>query len=134
MRRSFACGHRGHGKYCHRCANQGAEHARAEHARAARREDRLRLEATAAIDLSAVRHLPAVRDRALSLLDQLTAGAHPLDLNGKLLASTNGEYISIPIDRDFRILVERTSLKPIRIISHESYNKIGGHKSGRRIC
>jgi hypothetical protein len=157
MKREFDCGHRGLGKFCHRCANDSrpqllaqmsAENLQAPRKKttasarsndpvchpqiAARQRRPKELAAThraalasaascATLDLSAARHLPAVLSRALDVLTQLEAGAHPLSLDGRILTTRGGDF-SVPIGRRHRILVDSTSMKPLRFVTHEMYN------------
>jgi hypothetical protein len=148
MRRVFDCGHKGQGKFCHRCSNDQkavlavqalAEEREARRAAAAakprqRKEppakdpaeaERIRaLKAAAAgapIDLSAAESLPAVMERALDVLTQLDAGTHPLSLGGQKLTSRRG-YFSVPVGLRHRIFVDAYSLKPTEFLSHEAYN------------
>lgn len=157
MKRQFDCGHRGLGKFCHRCLNdarpllmaqksgedcfarraQAAATApvndalrrsrratadrRAKEAAAASRAALASAASRAAVDLSAARHLPAVLGRALDVLAQLESGIHPLSLDGRVLTSRGGDF-SVPIGHRHRILVDSTSMKPLRFMTHETYN------------
>lgn len=149
MKRLFACGHKGQGKFCHRCSNEekavlaaqaAAEQRDAQKAASAapprRRKERtekdpselerlraLKLAADRAeIDLSAAESLPAVMERALHVLSELKAGAHPQSLGGKKLATRRG-YFSVPVGLCHRIFVEATSLRPTQFVTHETYNR-----------
>ncbi|MBN3761248.1 hypothetical protein [Burkholderia sp. Ac-20365] len=146
MKRSFPCGHTGKGKYCHRCDSVSRAEAKAEEqakAEAAariqaradaqaqeaadrlQRRDRLRqLVDEASIDLGPVEHLPAVCERAATVLEQLAAGVHPYELKAKPLRSTKHTVLSIPVGLSYRLLVERDSRRPLRIVSHEAYNDL----------
>lgn len=157
MKHQFDCGHRGLGKFCHRCANdarprllpqQFAEDCRARRSQgtpapqtndAARRSRRAAAKkqareaaatrraaltnavSRASLDLSAARHLPAVLGRALNVLAQLEAGVHPLSLDGHVLTSRGGDF-SVPVGLRHRILVDSSSMKPVRFVTHETYN------------
>lgn len=148
MKRVFDCGHKGKGKFCHRCSSEQKavlasqaeiEQREARKASAAAKPrprkdpplkdpaeaERLRaLKAAAAsapIDLSAAVSLPAVMERALDVLTQLDAGTHPLSLGGQKLTSRRG-YFSVPVGLRHRIFVDACSLKPTEFLSHEAYN------------
>ncbi len=141
MKRTFECGHRGLGKFCHRCANaaRAAEHAAAvvkaqreqkaaDAARVAemaaiRRAQLANAASLAPIDLSPAAHLPSVLKRVLQVLGQLDRGAHPLAIGGKVLQSRGGDF-SIPVGMRYRLLVDATSMKPLLFVSHEDYNAL----------
>jgi hypothetical protein len=137
MKRVFDCGHKGQGKYCHRCSNdhktvrvalEQAEECEARKAAAQKAEDeRLRAlkaaAASASIDLSAAKSLPSVMERALDVLTKLDAGTHPLSLGGQKLFSRRG-YFSVPVGLRHRIFVDARSLKATEFLSHERYNTL----------
>lgn len=80
-------------------------------------------ERLAPIGLEAAAHLPAVLARALDILSRLDQGAHPLALGAKRLTSRHGDF-SISIGHRYRLLVDATTLKPVRFMSHETYNGV----------
>jgi hypothetical protein len=157
MKRLFDCGHRGLGKFCHRCANdarplllarkstdarrarraqataaalandaarhsqRAAAEKRAKEAAATQRAELASAASRASLDLSAARHLPAVLGRALDVLAQLDAGVHPLSLDGRVLTTRGGDF-SVPIGLRHRMLVDSSSMKPLRFVTHETYN------------
>ncbi|MGC8213094.1 DUF7682 family zinc-binding protein [Ralstonia pseudosolanacearum] len=132
MKRTFECGHRGLGKYCHRCANAAravdlaaaAAKARQEQKDAAIQQARLANAASLApIDLSPAAHLPIVLKRVLQVLGQLDSGMHPLALGGKVLHSRAGDF-SIPVGMRYRLLIDAASMKPLLFVSHEDYNAL----------
>jgi hypothetical protein len=126
MRKTLSCGHKGKDGFCRRCGDEAALERQCAGARESAREmvrnERLTKVTSAPIDLTLVEHLPVVLDRALELLGRLTAGAHPLALKGKLLRSLEGEVYSIPVGLRFRMLVERRGYKPVRLLTHGTYN------------
>jgi hypothetical protein len=75
----------------------------------------------ATLDLTAARHLPAVLKRALDVLAQLETGTHPLSLDGRVLTIRGGDF-SVPVGRRHRILVDASSMKPLRFMTHATYN------------
>ncbi|WP_433960847.1 ParE family toxin-like protein [Burkholderia pyrrocinia] len=83
---------------------------------------------SARVDLRVVAHLPSVAQRARALLDALAAGRHPLALGGKLLKCC--ALYSLPIGRSYRLLVDKRSMRPIRLLTHERYNGLTG-RGGR---
>jgi hypothetical protein len=127
MRRTFPCGHAGKGKYCHRCDGQTKVDPKAashELPRSDRRERLRKIIAEASIDLAPVAHLPAVCERAANVLTQLAAGVHPFDLKGQSIGTTDHRLISIPIELHYCLLVERESRRPLRILSHGTYDGV----------
>ena len=128
MKKLFECGHRGQGKFCHRCSNEERAKIAVQKAALTKQDEaaavRARLAKAASeveIDLSAASHLPAVLEKVLALIADLEAGVHPLTLGGKALTSRGGDF-SIPVGLRYRLLVDRNSLKPILFVSHEEYN------------
>jgi hypothetical protein len=126
VRKTCSCGHKGKVGFCHRCGVEAALECRCtadrESARVRARNERLSKLSSAPIDLTLIEHLPVVLDRALELLGRLEGGAHPQALKGKLLRSQEGEVYSIPVGLRFRILVERRGYRPVRLLTHETYN------------
>jgi chaperone required for assembly of F1-ATPase len=129
MKQMFACGHKGKGKYCHTCAastRRSAEQLRAyTEERAAKRA----MSFADPIDLTIVRHLGSVQRQARDLLARVSNGVHPLSLDGKILKSSAGKLLSVPVGRSYRLLFETRSLTPIRLISHEDYNAVASKRA-----
>lgn len=150
MKRVFECGQRGQGRFCHRCANEqkaalGPPASRVEcelelvtprpeprprkerTVRDQAESERLRAlkvaAANASVDLSAAQSQPVVLERALDLLTQLAAGAHPHSLGGKKLHNL-GEIFSVPVGMRHRILVEGDTFTPTTFVTHEAYNRL----------
>lgn len=123
MKRTFACGHSGKGKYCHACdATAKAK----EEERLARQEKRLsRAEAASSdlIDLSCVDHLASVQREARLVLSKVRDGTHPCALKGKPIRSSNGQLFSVPVGHTYRLMFDAVSLRPLRLLSHEVYNR-----------
>lgn len=128
MRKRFSCGHHGLGRYCHRCRAQtpvapvepAAAHDLAQASSLAQLRERERL---SSIGLAAAVHQPAVLERALDVLNRLEQGVHPLALGARCLNSRRGDF-SIAIGRRYRLLVDATTLKPVRFMSHETYKGV----------
>lgn len=122
MKRTFECGHSGKGKFCHTCASADKQKELERVARENRRIARIEAASADPIDLSAIAHLTAVQHEARDLLAKIEGGIHPYALNGKPIKSSNGELLSVPVGRSYRLMFEASSLRPIRLLSHETYN------------
>jgi hypothetical protein len=122
MKRTFECGHSGKGKYCHTCESIAKKKDADRVARENKRAARIQAADADPIDLSAVAHLTAVQREARDLLSKVQNGMHPYALNGKPIKSSNGELLSVPVGRSYRLMFESDSLRPLRLISHETYN------------
>ncbi|MCC8397276.1 hypothetical protein LJ656_32395 [Paraburkholderia sp. MMS20-SJTR3] len=123
MKRNFPCGHSGKGKYCHTCA--AITQAKAAHARERQHKRRAKAESAAAdpIDLSCVEHLPSVQNEARMVLAKVRDGTHPYALKGKPIRSSNGQLLSVPVGYAYRLMFDCESLRPLRLLSHEAYNR-----------
>ncbi|WP_321794609.1 hypothetical protein [Caballeronia sp. J97] len=128
MKQTFACGHRGRGKYCHACAATEKKKADTLRAREERRAATQRSTATDPIDLSIVRHLKSVQREARDLLAKVSSGVHPFSLDGKFIKSSAGKLLSVPVGRSYRLLFDAPSLMPLRLVSHEDYNGIAAKR------
>lgn len=122
MKRTFECGHSGKGKYCHTCAAIEKRKDAERVARENKRSTRIQASDDDPIDLSAVAHLAAVQREARELLAKVHGGIHPYALSGKPIKSSNGQLLSVPVGRSYRLMFESSSLRPLRLISHETYN------------
>jgi hypothetical protein len=128
MKRTFSCGHSGKGQFCHACA--AAEKSRQGHQleRDEARAQRRRAAEDDHVDLSIVSHLSAVQRQAREILRKVSAGEHPFSLNGKPLRSCCGQVISIPVGRSYRLLFDAPTLKPLQLLSHETYNRVADRR------
>jgi hypothetical protein len=120
-KKKFPCGHVGHGRFCHRCAEKEAQRQQSAQRRQAWQAEL----AAAPIPLE---HLPReVAQRVLEVLADLDAGASYVSLQGKRLHKMGQRsVISIPIGLRFRLIcreIEETGkLVPLEALSHEAYN------------
>ena len=129
-KKHFACGHRGYGQYCHRCAEQVARKQRRFSQRQHRREQ---WQAQFADDEIALGHLPkAIVKQARTVLSALQEGTEYWQLSGKRLAMMR-DVIRIPVTRRYRLLCrdDGDQVTPIKVISHEDYNPLS--KSPKRL-
>jgi hypothetical protein len=115
MKKVFPCGHRGKGKYCHRCAEEQRQQAdRDRHKNAV---------AAAPIELG---HVPDyVQRKALQYIASLEQGDPYEQFRGKRLTHLNREIISIPLPGDYRLIYREkdATLIPLEVITHETYNR-----------
>lgn len=119
-KKTFACGHRGKGQYCHRCHAKAKANDAAARARAGWQQT---LD-TAPIPLG---HLPRKQaEKTLAILESIGNGVSHTRFNGKRLSNMNQrEIISIPIGRQYRLICrdDNEGLCPIEALSHEDYNQ-----------
>lgn len=116
--KNFPCGHKGLGAYCHRCH----EAAREQERRREKRRQQEQLQASDPIDLTQLP--PRIARKARALLKALANGESWNCHHGKRL-QWNRAIISVPIGRDYRLLLRQegnTPLEPLQVISHEDYN------------
>lgn len=134
-RKRFACGHRGFGKWCHRCASERSQqrqrlpaHSAAEQSQAPIRQQ---WQQSFAQDVIELMHLPkSIVLKARDILSKLSQGVEYWRLRGKRLRS-NHEVVRIPVGYRYRLLcrAEDDSVKPWKVLSHEDYNPLVQHKN-----
>jgi hypothetical protein len=136
----FACGHKGYGQTCHRCANVTVAAPQEQAGRnsvlpqdKALEEKRLQKqewESTFATDPIDLTDLPAhVVLKARTIIAGLESQKNYRDFGGKRLRH-NRWVISIPVTRNYRMICHDhgSLLVPQAVLSHEDYNvdKPGG--------
>ncbi|TCG03622.1 hypothetical protein BZM27_47025 [Paraburkholderia steynii] len=124
MKRIFGCGHTGKGKYCHTCESVARSKRAVRIAQDQKRAARTFAATADPIDLSGVAHLSAVLREAREVLSKVESGIHPFALNGKPIKRSNGQLLSVPVGRSWRLMFEAKSLRPLQLLSHESYNNL----------
>jgi len=122
-KKRFACGHRGFGQYCHRCANhQVRKRAKTD----LKKSQKAQWEAAFAHDEIDLSGLPThIIGKTRRVLAELSQGTHYWEVSGKRLQMMR-EVVRIPITRRYRLLCHHdgTSLKPLKVLSHEEYNPL----------
>lgn len=121
-RKRFACGHRGYGRYCHRCADRAA---RRRAAWRVRQTQRRVWQETFSDDPIELRHLPpAIAEKTRQIVSALEQGTGHWQLAGKRLSVR--EVISIPVTYRYRLLCreEGDRVVPVKVMSHEDYNPL----------
>ncbi len=116
-KKTFDCGHKGAGQFCHRCALE--EKVRAE--KRAAKESWAESFAADPIDL---RLFPrAVVHKARDVISKLAEGALWGTMGGKRL-QYDRTLVSIPVTRDYRLICRTVdgALVLVRLVSHEEYN------------
>ena len=139
-KKRFACGHRGFGQTCHRCAQHHQQLAEqqqrpVEHRaqRVAKSRQRQQWQATFAADPIDLKKLPRrIVLKARGVLAALETGINYWELSGKRLESMRS-IIRIPVTYRYRLLCrdDGRSLTSLEVISHERYNVISRHPHRR---
>lgn len=131
MKKTFPCGHKGKGAYCHRCADEMKARERAQAAndylaqkRQESRATRVAQKHLDVIDLSALDHLPALQESARRIIQGIRDGQDYRTFQGKLLVCIGRQVISIPVGRKYRLLLNAATRQPLKLCSHENYNNI----------
>lgn len=119
----FACGHRGFGRYCHRCANAERLRQQQQAARAAAKRQRRLEQDHNGISLRGVPK--AIATKAREMLTTLEQGTQYWQLAGKRLTHWR-QMVKIPVTRRYRLLCQDNGdgVKPVKLLTHEAYNKL----------
>lgn len=121
-KKTFPCGHKGRGQYCHYCAQEQQEKTK-------KREQELEEKRVwkdsfdqDPIDLTFLPSKTLVR-KARTILERIAQGAPYTDFRGKRL-NHDRTIISLPLTPDYRLLFQDTGsgLQPLECLSHEAYN------------
>ena len=123
--RTFLCGHRGRGKFCHRCQQEAEIRARVAAQRAAVHAEKQQWAQLFDHDLIDLRLLP--RPELVTKARQIVREIHETNYyrlyKGKRL-NHDRSIISVPLNHDYRILFQDRAgeLVPLKVLSHEAYN------------
>ncbi|HPP00593.1 MAG: hypothetical protein HPY51_20610 [Candidatus Omnitrophica bacterium] len=124
MKRIFECGHKGKGKFCHRCA-QEKEQRENEQQRAARREAaKKQWAASFEQDPVDLRGFPkGIVRKARHVLTRIQAGASIAELGGKRM-HYDRHILSIPVGNGYRLICQDRNgrVVPQLLLTHEDYN------------
>lgn len=130
-KKTFPCGHKGKGSFCHRCEQEKAT-AHKPKRRGPDPDDKEEWRAAFEEDPIDLQHLPnkGLVKRARRILEAVGNGAPWHQFNGKRLQHDRN-VVSVPLGRRYRILfrTDEGSPEPVQVLSHEAYN---GTKPGRR--
>jgi|JXWR01.1.fsa_nt_gb hypothetical protein len=124
MKKKFSCGHEGKGQFCHRCKQLEQQSLEVAEAKLAARHAKAEMKAADAVDLSAINHLPALQNKARTILTAIAQGGDYRDFLGKRLISSNNEVIAVPLGYSHRLLFRDKPVRPISLVSHEQYNNL----------
>lgn len=118
-KKTFPCGHKGLGQFCHSCAQKQADQAQ-------KRQEKEDWQATFRQDPIDLRSFPKdVVVKARQILQGLANGQSYHLFRGKRL-NHDRSIISIPVTRNYRLLYkdqgQGSVLIPIAVVSHEDYN------------
>ncbi len=120
-KKTFPCGHKGKGKYCHRCEQ---ENKRSEIEKSSKEADDQwkKLFETDPINLRPLLRRNLI-EKARKIISGIEKGIHYSKYKGKIMRY-NRNVISIPINHDFRLILHRTKNGIIvkDLMDHESYN------------
>lgn len=125
MKKTFPCGHKGKGKYCHRCA---AEKNASKKTQKNQQQDKqakqawLDTFADDPIDLQPLQLKSRIL-KARKIIRGIANGIPYTQFRGKRM-NYDRHVITIPINRDFRLIYHETDngLELIEVIDHEKYN------------
>jgi len=126
-KKQFPCGHRGQGRYCHRCAQDAAAAQERQSIQAARQAERAAWDASFeydSVDLRVIRHRPGLVQKARETVLAVAAGVHPFTLGGKAFRSDRN-VVSVAISYDYRLVFHadgQQGFLPVALESHETYN------------
>ncbi len=119
--KTFPCGHKGKGQYCHRCAQ---EKLNTEKQHAAKQE-KLNWENSFLQDPIDLRSLPTRKlvEKARTIIQAVANGEAYQHFGGKRL-NYDRNMISIPINHDYRLLYyhAENGIELQRLMNHEEYN------------
>ncbi|MDQ7015079.1 MAG: hypothetical protein Q9N68_01750 [Gammaproteobacteria bacterium] len=128
-KKTFPCGHKGKGKFCHRCEQ---EH-KAQELKLMEKERNEEWQYLFNKDEINLRKLPnkTLVNKARNIISSINSGDSYTKFKGKRMRY-NRDVISIPLNHDFRVIYHDCSsgLKLQSLLSHEEYNvKKPGNKS-----
>lgn len=121
---TFACGHKGYGKICHRCEQEHLESFKAVQNLVEKRQKKEQWEASFQDDIIDLKGLPDyVVLKARDIITGLYDHKSYRDFGGKRLRH-NRLIVSIPVTRNYRMICQDYGnfVVPQRVVSHEDYN------------
>lgn len=130
-RKTFSCGHKGKGQYCHRCAQESELHEQ----QIARKNDQLAWKNSFNNDPVDLRKLISTKrlvDKARKIIADIHNGRPYVRYRGKRL-KFDRHIISVPLNRDWRLIFYESGgkIRCRELMSHEEYNV---SKPGERVC
>ena len=124
-KKTFPCGHKGYGQICHRCEEERKAREKQQEVKAQKRQEKQEWKKTFdddQIDLTGL--MPNLVIKARNIIDSLKDGQDYRNFGGKRL-NYNRQVISIPLNRDYRMICHDVDGKPTpqSVVSHEEYNR-----------
>jgi hypothetical protein len=129
-KKTFSCGHRGHGKECARCLQEAQEQARKAQEAAEQQQQRDEWLASFERDMVDLRGLPThVVQKSRHILSELAKGRHFGILGGKRMVFDK-TLVRIPVGHRYRMLCRQETgpIVPLMVLSHEDYNAYANNK------
>ena len=122
-RQRFDCGHRGFGRYCHRCAD--AEMGRRRKAEGRRESQERRAQGRVMDGVNLAKLPKKVVQKAKEILGWLRQGVHPGAIGARQF-KFDRDWLRIPVGYRYRLLCWRgkEGIKPLKVMSHEAYNPV----------
>ena len=120
-KKKFPCGHRGKGKFCHRCAQEKEREKQQERVRLEKRRWRESFDADP-VDLRKLPEVGLVK-KPREIIHGMAEGRPYTDFQGKRM-NHDRRIISIPVGRSYRLMYRDTAGGPVvsELLSHEEYN------------
>jgi hypothetical protein len=124
-KKTFPCGHKGFGSLCHACRDRELAREREE---AARRDARAAKQAVLEAAPIPLDGLPfQVAEKAVEVIEAVTAGRPWQDFKGKKIETRRGIRIVVPLGWSHRLLFRwdaEGGLAPEEALTHEAYNNL----------
>ena len=117
--KTFPCGHKGLGQYCHRCHNKTQE----IEAKKQKREERLSKQKSLPVN---VKGLPEhIVKKGLKKIAKIEGGAVHTAIGGKKL-SNRSDIVTVPLGPTYRLILSKDgkAIEPEAILSHQKYNRV----------
>lgn len=119
--KTFPCGHKGKGQYCHRCEQERVEQESVNSHRAEKQawQEQFKLDP---VDLTILPNRKLV-EKARQIIKEIAEGAPYTAFKGKRM-NFDRNIISVPLNHDFRLIYQQTQsgLVLADVMSHEEYN------------
>ncbi len=120
-KKTFPCGHKGMGQFCHTCHNEK----KVQISKEKERQEKYAWNALFSKDVVDLSKLPNRKLvlKARDILEKIASGWPYQQLKGKQL-NHDRQILSIPVNQDYRLLFKRRQQHwlPIKLLSHEEYN------------
>lgn len=129
-KKTFLCGHKGHGRECSRCKQEAQDAARKAQEQAERQQQRDEWVASFEQDAVDLRGLPThVVLKSRSIVADLQKGKHFQKLSGKRM-HFDKSVVRIPVGLRYRMLCreEKGRIIPLMVLSHEDYNAYANNR------